>query len=301
MIVKFVREIMNMFKMLGILFSFVVSSQIVQGQSNLTSVIQNTDSMSAFADNQYLGQNNINQNLTWGESYVLEALVNMYDVTGNLKYLDMFIKHADEVINNRDDRAGQFQVFPVWSTKSKVYDNQAYGFTVCSGMITYPIARFIHLVKKSLESSKFSGSTIQNKSIKTFSNKYLNAANRYLPYIEETLSWHIKREYRETSSLFQIFFSGQVPIDSVVPWFLIPTSSGYGSVTIPGRFGFFSPLPETSRLFLDSRGRSMQEWFALPFNMQNALGRTAAVLYSITKKPEYLRVASSLYNYYRLF
>lgn len=58
--------------------------------------------------------------LAWGESFVLESLLNMYEATGSDEYLERFVAHAEAVIAQGDDRAGRSdyrgQVSPGWST-----------------------------------------------------------------------------------------------------------------------------------------------------------------------------------------
>lgn len=44
--------------------------------------------------------------LTWGESYVLKSLLEMYKATKNTKYIDKFIEHADTVLSHRSDKLG---------------------------------------------------------------------------------------------------------------------------------------------------------------------------------------------------
>jgi hypothetical protein len=232
--------------LLGLILNFL--SVFAQNPAHLSLA----ESLADYSDTQYLGQNNIIQNLTWGESYVMEGYINMYEITGNTKYLNYFVKHANAVIAQRDDKVGAFLKRPVWSTKNNVENNEFLGTVVCSGMITFPIARFIQLVR----SNKLT--------------KFNTIANYYLRSIQQTINWHIQREYRE-------------------------------SILHNQTYGFFSALPETSRAFIDSRGRPMYDWHSLPFNMQNALGRSIILLYEITRNSNYLRVASGLFKYYQYF
>lgn len=62
--------------------------------------------------------------LAWGESFILESLLNMYEVTGNEDYLERFVTHADAVIAQGDDRAGRpdyrGQTLPGWGTAGPV-------------------------------------------------------------------------------------------------------------------------------------------------------------------------------------
>lgn len=45
--------------------------------------------------------------LAWGESYILDSLLDMYEVTGNTTYLEEFIEHADAVIAQGDDNTNR--------------------------------------------------------------------------------------------------------------------------------------------------------------------------------------------------
>jgi len=90
--------------------------------------------------------------LAWGESYILMAYVAMYEGTGNEKYLRRVIEHVDHILTNRDDKRNirdeiREKVMASWSTKKYTKDKQ-YCWLVHAGMITYPVARFVYLVKK---------------------------------------------------------------------------------------------------------------------------------------------------------
>ena len=50
--------------------------------------------------------NNLAGNLAWGESYVMESFLEMYEATQDTSYLLLFIDHADAVYNSRDDKSG---------------------------------------------------------------------------------------------------------------------------------------------------------------------------------------------------
>lgn len=45
--------------------------------------------------------------LAWGESFILESLLNMYQATGDEAYLERFVAHAEAVIAQGDDHAGR--------------------------------------------------------------------------------------------------------------------------------------------------------------------------------------------------
>ena len=89
--------------------------------------------------------------LAWGESYVLMAYLSMYEATGDRAYLQRFLEHADRVLVRRDDRTGvgdelRGRVMPAWST-TKYTKDKRYAWIAHTGMITYPMARWVYLAK----------------------------------------------------------------------------------------------------------------------------------------------------------
>lgn len=65
--------------------------------------------------------NNFQVQLTWGESYIMMSYLSMYRGTGDIDYLKRFIKHAEIVIAQRDDKKQRpdfrNQIRPTWLTK----------------------------------------------------------------------------------------------------------------------------------------------------------------------------------------
>src|SRR5437762_12594966 len=51
----------------------------------------------------YCGSLNTAGELAWGESYILQAYIEMYRATGDRAYLDDLVDHFDRVLSNRDD------------------------------------------------------------------------------------------------------------------------------------------------------------------------------------------------------
>lgn len=102
---------------------------------------ESTDAASLFADldalgragDWYLGYNNENGILAWGESFVMAAHLEMYGATGETAHLDEFVRHADGVLAQTDevrdvsDWAGRSG--PVWRSGSR-YN---YGSLVATG------------------------------------------------------------------------------------------------------------------------------------------------------------------------
>lgn len=96
----------------------------------------------------------------WVESYVLESLINMYNLTGNLDYLEKFVFHADKIINKTDKKLGKFDYNGrsenVWSARSRYLQgvDLNYVWLVHTGKIVYPLIKFYNLINK-LEISRF--------------------------------------------------------------------------------------------------------------------------------------------------
>ncbi|MBC7344230.1 MAG: hypothetical protein H5U03_02165, partial [Clostridia bacterium] len=67
-----------------------------------------------------LYNDNLTGRIVWNEAQFMESLVNMYELTKDSRYLELFIKHADHVLRMRDDRAGRAdyagRLRPGWQT-----------------------------------------------------------------------------------------------------------------------------------------------------------------------------------------
>ncbi|MBC7239843.1 MAG: hypothetical protein H5T71_07075, partial [Chloroflexi bacterium] len=63
---------------------------------------------------------NLTGRIVWNEAQFMESLLNMYELTRDRRYLELFIKHADHVLRVRDDRAKRpdyaGRVRPGWQT-----------------------------------------------------------------------------------------------------------------------------------------------------------------------------------------
>lgn len=89
----------------------------------------------------------------WGWSHVANSLVNMYRITGEEKYLQIFVKQAEYIFSKTDDKLG-IESFtgtglslPVWSDRGRYTSGEFnYTYPVHTGMITLPILRFIDTV-----------------------------------------------------------------------------------------------------------------------------------------------------------
>lgn len=70
-------------------------------------------------------------NIAWGESYILIAYVEMFRATGDTRYLDKLVDHADHVLAQRDDRRG----FKDYSGRSRAAWSVAGEYTVAETIL----------------------------------------------------------------------------------------------------------------------------------------------------------------------
>lgn len=50
--------------------------------------------------------NNLTGRIVWNEASFMESLINVYELTREKRYIELFVKHADHVLQVRDDKAG---------------------------------------------------------------------------------------------------------------------------------------------------------------------------------------------------
>ncbi len=117
----------------------------------------------------YRDRNNETATLAWGESYVMMSLAAMFRTTGSPLYLERLAWHLDGVLANRDDRRGVSDYRGVsaacWQNKHYQPAEQPYCYVVHSGMIGYPMAEFVRLVRSAglEEEVGWDGSTLGDK------------------------------------------------------------------------------------------------------------------------------------------
>jgi hypothetical protein len=89
--------------------------------------------------------------LGWGESYVMTSLVQLFEKTGDVRYLDHLAEHADSVLAQRDSarhvKDYRGLELPCW--RSVAYTAKPYCFAVHTGMIAYPLVELAVNVKRS--------------------------------------------------------------------------------------------------------------------------------------------------------
>lgn len=140
--------------LLSFAFTIVLASSVVPvyaaDEDNLRQLFDRLDQGVSNGD-WYIGYNNETGTLAWGEARVMRAYLCMYQVTGDIHYLDKFVKHADSVLKMRDSIRGVTDYrglsLPAWRsgdlfTKGRGY----YLYAVHTGMIAYPFAGFAKIV-----------------------------------------------------------------------------------------------------------------------------------------------------------
>ena len=181
----------NLLVLLAILLSLLFAGCGLNNENIPPAVVNNYDesstaSLQAFEDSQEkVGIDGYSANadaspLAWGESYILMSYVAMYEGTGDIKYLQRLCLHADRIFANRDDRHERKDeiragVMPSWST-AEYSNGKRYCWLVHAGMITFPIARLVYLVKN----NKRLHSELLNKALE-YEKRLLETVNAFEP------------------------------------------------------------------------------------------------------------------------
>jgi hypothetical protein len=97
--------------------------------------------------NQGMGlsdQDNEQASLAWGESYVMQAYVAMFDATGEGRWLQRLAEHIERVLAHRDDRRGVADYAgrsrACWRDRHYQDANEPFCYAVHTGQITLPMA-----------------------------------------------------------------------------------------------------------------------------------------------------------------
>lgn len=90
--------------------------------------------------------------LAWGESYLLDALVQMFAVSHDDTHAAHIVALGDWIDRARDDRHGRRdevrdRIMPAWSS-ARYSKGRRYTWAVHTGMIAAPLARFAAIVKR---------------------------------------------------------------------------------------------------------------------------------------------------------
>jgi hypothetical protein len=133
----------------------------------------------------FLKDNNEKAALGWGASYQMMAYVELFGAFGEAQYAERAVKLIDAVQAQRDDirkvKDYRGKSAACWQNKHYQPNQEPYCYVVHSGMLTYPMARFIeHLARypKMASSKAYDG--------KLYSAK----AQTYLKQIKDTIAAH---------------------------------------------------------------------------------------------------------------
>lgn len=170
------KKIYNLIIIVGV-FCMVFSLLVAQANWSKTQLWQRFDLIdSEFRRGDgYSKLSNENGSLAWGQSYLFESYLDMYETTKNKKYLEKFVIQADIVIGNTDknrnleDYRGRAVVG--WGATKYSPTNLRVIYLVHTGMITYPLVKFALMVKNDSNLDKFR-----------------DQANAYVQLTEEALS-----------------------------------------------------------------------------------------------------------------
>ncbi len=69
--------------------------------------------------------------LAWGEAGTIHAILDLYEATGDRKYLREVVRRGDQMLSHRDDRRG----FKDWSGKTHKAWSVAMKYTVAEGVL----------------------------------------------------------------------------------------------------------------------------------------------------------------------
>jgi hypothetical protein len=130
----------------------------------------------------YLGYDNESAGLAWGESYVLMALVTMFEATDDPIYLDRLDIHLEATHAARDDQRGvsDYRGISGACWRDWYYQDEPYCYVGHSGMIAYGFAAYGAAVRESRLADHHApdGETYGEK------------ADRYIGYAEEVVAYH---------------------------------------------------------------------------------------------------------------
>lgn len=140
--------------------------------------------------NGYGKYDNYNGTLAWGESLILESYLDMFVATDDIKYLDKFVKQANQVVKNTDKARGvvdyKNRSLVGWSSRRYSKNNEPMIWAVHSGMITYPLVKFALLVKN-LKLDNYSDhaqryKTVAVEAVKLFDENWVFDAKKMTGY-----------------------------------------------------------------------------------------------------------------------
>lgn len=160
--------------LLLVLFSLLASPSLAS--TTTSPYVAEYDKALANVDRNYLDMKHL---YAWNVSYYLRSLAVMYEATEDEKYLTTLASFIDRVIAQRDDMVGDLDYLgrqnPAWGTRHYSIDQKEhYVWVVHTGMITYPIARFVRMV-------------YENEALH---DSWKERADEYLRVVEEAVRAH---------------------------------------------------------------------------------------------------------------
>jgi len=176
--------------------------------------------------------------LAWGESYILNAYLAMYEGTGDEHCLQTLLRHIANVQANRADRRGlvdeiRGRTIAGWISRGYSGD-RAHAYLVHAGVLTYPMARLAYVLKQDPQRSM----------------QYAAQINTLLADVSQTIQSY-ESDWREG------------PGDD----------EGY----------YYCPILKRD----------------MPYNQQNALGRTIVAMYEATGQEWYRVRAAKLARFFK--
>ena len=114
-----------------------------------------------------------------GYCYSMEAYLRMYEATGDVVYLNDFVKSANDVIKNRDDYREVYGK-PYWTSKNHV--NCSGPITYQTGLILWSMAHYIYLSNK-VYNNVFNSTTVNPANNKTFDNVQINTFSDFAQWL----------------------------------------------------------------------------------------------------------------------
>ena len=196
---------------------------------------------------------------TWRESYWMRSYLIMYRATGEVGYLQKFIRQAGLVLSRRDDRTGvkdhyRQRIAPTWAS-SKYSNGKPYAWVSGSGMITFPMADFAQMV---IKDSALHALQVDSSDRHFGGQRFDQVAHHIVAEVEKTIAAH-DQDWMELGNDV-----GGYRQDS-------------SSIAFQNKIGCLPGHPE-------------------PLNRQNAMGRTLLMMYLATGNSEYLDKARKLAN-----
>lgn len=114
---------------IALLIMFLAAAMSVSGAVTITRE-KADELMARLPDDPWLATKDASA-LAWGEAANLNAIVDMYEATGDPEYLRIVVERGDRMLSHRDDRRGVKD----WSGKVRKAWSMGYKYTVAEGML----------------------------------------------------------------------------------------------------------------------------------------------------------------------